>query len=393
MAHITDLDGVYAAALASGIKPNKLDLGYIFVPGAVASAGVFTQNKVAAPCVVFNKKNNDRHIVKAVVVNAGNANAATGEQGAKDVKKTAALAAEKLGLLPSEVAVASTGIIGVPLPMDKVEAGLNTLLKTPKVRHGDVLAKAIMTTDLCVKEVFVQKKIGKKNIVVAGMAKGSGMIAPNMATMLGFLVTNANLDHAHLQEALSHAVNRSFNMISVDTDTSTNDMVLIQATGERQFSVQDKAEWQAFLDLLTEACTHLAKLIAKDGEGATKLIEVTVNQAASVKDAKRLALSIVNSPLVKTAIHGADPNWGRVMAAAGKVEEAKLNPAKATLHFGEVLVFEKGAPTAFDVKALRTMLSGDTVQITLNLNLGKSAATAWGCDLTKGYIDINTQYS
>jgi glutamate N-acetyltransferase/amino-acid N-acetyltransferase len=358
----------------------------------VATAGCFTQNKFAAACIHYTQKIMKTNVLKAVIVNSGNANAGTGAEGERDTKAMAKATADMLGLRPSEVGVASTGVIGVKMPMDKILPGIETLLKDPLQKDSDSFNQAILTTDLCEKTVYLSKKIGRKQIVISGSAKGSGMIAPNMGTMLAYLVTNATVPQPLLQSLLTKAVDKSFNMISVDGDTSTNDMILLFATGERQFTITDREQLQEFEELLTEACIVLAKMIAKDGEGATTLIEMRVVGAASKKDAKTVAMNIINSPLVKTAVHGADPNWGRVMAAAGKATDIKFNGDKADLFFNDVAVLKRGQLVMTDHQQLVNELKKDTVVITLNMNLAKGEATAWGCDLTKGYIDINTTY-
>lgn len=389
---ITDISGVYAGAVAAGIKPNRLDLSVIYVPDAVGSAGVFTTNKAEAACVTYSRKVCKRNILKAVVINAGNANAATGEEGLKNAKTMSKLTAQALGLRPGEVGVASTGIIGVQLPMEKIASGLTQLFATPLGQDGVSVAKAIMTSDLVDKHVFLEAKIGKKTIQIAGIAKGSGMIAPNMGTMLGFLVTNASIPSETLQPMLREAAQKSFNMVSVDGDTSTNDAVFLFATGERQIHLEseDRLVFQALLD---QACVDLAKQIARDGEGAKKLIEVQVKGAASHKEAVVIAKTVAESPLVKTAVHGEDPNWGRVLAAVGRARDVKCNPRKIDIEFAGVPVFVSGSPSFFDRDQLRRDMAVDTIVIVIHMHLGKGSATAWGCDLTHGYVDINVAYS
>jgi glutamate N-acetyltransferase/amino-acid N-acetyltransferase len=392
--NLTSLKGVFSSGIAAHIKTNgKNDLAFIFVPNAYGSAGVFTRSAFAAPPLIYTKQALKRGVVKAVIVNSGCANAATGKAGMRDAQRTALTAARHLGIKPHEVALASTGIIGKRLPMDKMEAGLSKLLANPKARKGDSTAKAIMTTDLTQKEVYASATINGQRITVAGCAKGSGMIAPNMATMLAFLATDAKVDSKTLQSALTSAVNDSFNMTSVDTDTSTNDTVLIFSTGERGKKISSKAEKKAFTDLLTIACQNLAKQIAADGEGATKLIEVEVLGAHSETEARRIAMNIINSPLVKTAIHGADPNWGRVLAAAGKDPSLKVDPSRVDLTFAGVPVIRRGKIVGHDRTKIRQRMSVRDVPIQLNLNIGKGRARAWGCDLSHGYVDINVSYN
>ena len=391
--YLTDIDGVFASAIASGIKKNKPDLGVLYVPGAVACAGVFTQHLFSASSVKYTRKCLKRHTLKAVIINSGNANAVTGKQGDEDTKTMAVETAKLLNLSPSEVGVASTGIIGVPLPMSKILKALPKVCQKESLNNGQELASAILTTDLTEKVTFKEAKIGKKIIQVSGITKGSGMIAPNMATTLGFLVTNVNVSHAVLQRCLKHAIDRSYNMLSVDTDTSTNDMVLCFATGAYAVNEQDHEQMKAFQNLLNEACIDLAKQIAKDGEGATKLIEVYVKNAPRYLDAKQIAKQVIDSPLVKTAIHGEDPNWGRLIMAIGKNETIKLNPNKVHVMIGDKLIVENGLPTKIDRAVLKKELKKNTILITVDCTIGKSNATAWGCDLTKGYIDINTDYN
>lgn len=387
MTTFTDLAGVYGGAVSAGIKAGKLDLAYLYLPNCTAAAGVFTQNHFSAACVDYTRNVIASGEAKALIVNSGNANAVTGEEGQQNTERTAEIAAKHLGISPSSVAIASTGIIGVQMPMDKVEGGLSELLSTTEQKEGSAVAEAILTTDTVPKEYFGSATDGGVEFSVAGIAKGAGMIAPNMATMLSFLVTDADLSSEVLQSSLQNAVSRSFNMMSVDTDTSTNDMVLIFSTGEKK-TTQEKFE-----ELLTEACIDLAKQIATDGEGAETLIEVTVSGAATEGEAQQIAKAIVDSPLVKTAIHGADPNWGRVIMAIGKVPGVNVVPEKTSLSFQGVEVLSNGTPIQFDRDNLVDLLKSERVEISVELRVGEATATSWGCDLTKGYIDINTEYN
>lgn len=383
MKTITDIDGVYASGIHCGIKKSKKDLAYIFIPNAYSSAGVFTQNQFAAPSIHYNKKIIKRNLLKAVIINSGNANAGTGEQGFTNVKKAAKLTAQKLNLNPNEVAVSSTGIIGEQLPIEKIESGIEKLLANPKKKEGTIAAEAILTTDLFKKEAFYEKD----GIIVAGFTKGSGMLAPNMATMLCYLVTNAKVPTKKLQKMLTETVNISFNMTTVDNDTSTNDMTLAFSTGEKE------ADLKLVQDLMTKACIDLTKQMAVDGEGAQHLIEINVQNAASYKDARKIALNIANSPLVKTAIAGEDPNWGRIIAAAAKDPKIKINLKKLDLSIQDTLIYSKEKIVLKNREDLGKKLKSKEIKINLDLNLGKSQATAWGCDLTHDYININTKYS
>ncbi|MBT5953278.1 bifunctional glutamate N-acetyltransferase/amino-acid acetyltransferase ArgJ [bacterium] len=408
----TVLKGVFTNGIHCGIKKKKRDLSFIYVPNVFATAGVFTKNKMVAASVVHTKKCLKSNNLKAVIINSGNANAATGKQGELDVKETSKLAADYFGINRSEVGIASTGIIGKTLDMDSLRSGLENLLtifkKKPEVivpdkklseeifdtlKNGKATADAILTTDLVEKTSTRTVKIGKKNITVTGMTKGSGMIAPNMATTLLFLVTNATIPKNELQEYLNKAINRSFNMLSVDTDTSTNDMGLLFSTGEYKFDSASKDGRDLFQELLSNVCIDLAKKIAMDGEGATKMIEVRVNEAQSVLDAKKVALNVVNSPLVKTAIFGEDPNWGRIVASACKDPSVKINPSKMDVSIDGVLVYSKGNPVDLDESEIASIFKAKEVTIELVLGIGTSSSVSWGCDLTHGYIDINTEYS
>lgn len=392
--NITNLKGVFAGGISAGIKANgKKDLAYLFIPDCYGSAGVFTKSAFIAPPLIVTQEALRRGTVKALVVNSGNANAATGKIGLRDARETAKVAAKLLGIKPHQVAVSSTGIIGKLMPMETVKAGLAKLLKNPLKRDGKNAARAIMTTDLTQKEVFVSGTVGGQRVNVAGFAKGSGMIAPNMATMLGFLVTDAKVDSSALRTMLRRAVNDSFNMTSVDTDTSTNDMVMAFSTGAKGKKVTGTKEKEEFLALLTKACQHLAKMIAADGEGATKLIEVQVVGARTEREARVIAKNVINSPLVKTAIHGADPNWGRVLAAAGKDPAVKVDPRRVDLTFAGATVMRRGEVVPHDRKRIRKLMSVREVPVRLQLNLGRGEAVAWGCDLTHGYVDINVSYN
>jgi glutamate N-acetyltransferase/amino-acid N-acetyltransferase len=300
----------------------------------------------------------------------------------------AELTASKLGASPADVLVASTGVIGQRLPMERISTGLGRVVLAADGGHK--LARAIMTTDTVPKEVAVRAD----NFIIGGVAKGSGMIHPDLATLLCFLTTDASVDLAFIRLALKEAVAISFNMVSIDGDTSTNDMVLIMANGVAGGEPVAAGNQQAavFQQALNRVCVHLAEAIARDGEGATKLIEVTVSGAASVADARLAARTIVSSPLVKTAVHGSDPNWGRVVAAAGR-SGAALQSEKIGLDINGIILLKNGRPVPFDERAVAGSMGGSDVTIALDLNLGGAAATAWGCDLSEEYVRINSQYT
>jgi glutamate N-acetyltransferase/amino-acid N-acetyltransferase len=327
-----------------------------------------------------------------VVVNAGCANACTGDQGLADAREMAALAARKVGVVPGQVLVASTGVIGVPLPMDRIRSGIPRISLTRNGGHD--LTQSIMTTDTFPKEVALSIRVGGRTVTVGGVAKGAGMIYPNMATVLSFITTDAALDAGFARAALRRAVRDSFNMIAVDGDTSTNDMVLLLANGlagnrPLRYGTTDGRLFEA---ALREVCIRLAICIARDGEGATRLIEVEVAGAATNEDARLAARTVVNSSLVKTAVHGADPNWGRIVAAVGR-SGAQVDQSRIDLHLGDLCLLKAGSPVSFSHEEARRLLSGGEVRITVRLGLGRSRAVAWGCDLSQEYVAINSAYA
>lgn len=389
---ITDLKGVYSAAVSAGIKAKGLDLAYIFVPHCYAAAGVFTRNRVRAACVEITEQRMRSGTMRGVIINSGNANAVTGARGRQDALRTARIAARLLGVPEDQIGVASTGIIGKKLPFEKIESGLRLLLGDSLARNGVDTGRAILTTDTCAKSVDLQAKIGASRVALSGIAKGSGMIAPNMGTTLSFLVTDARVPRRRLQQLLRDAVDSTFNLASVDTDTSTNDMLLLFSTGEVAIG-ESPGAIAKFSKLLRAGCDRLARQIIRDGEGATRLIEAVVSGARSEVDARLIAKSIIDSPLVKCAVHGADPNWGRILAAAGKVQGVALDPRKLQLKLQGVCLVRRGMPTDFTRAKLHQLLMTDTVRVELDLGLGRGSATAIGCDLGRGYIDINVAYS
>jgi len=388
---VTSAKGFKAGATCAGIKKNSrnnLDLGILFSEAPCATAGVFTLNKMkSAPVIVCREKLPSKSI-RALVVNSGCANAGTGEQGISNALTMIASVAERVGVTAEEVLVASTGIIGKQLPIDLVASAIGKIeLSTD---GGHTLAKAILTTDTTIKEVAVS--VG--GFTIGGIAKGSGMVHPNMGTLLCFLTTDASVDMDFLALMLRQAVDISFNMVSIDGDNSPNDMVLLMANGLAGNKAITRHSKQAvlFQQALDEICIHLAKSIASDGEGASKLIEAMVNGAASASDARAAARAIISSPLVKAAIHGNDPNWGRIVAAAGR-SGADLVESRLDLRIGGIYLIKEGNLLTFGRDKVVQALKNSQVAIELNLNLGEAEATAWGCDLSPEYVTINSEYT
>jgi glutamate N-acetyltransferase/amino-acid N-acetyltransferase len=388
---VTSPHGFLAGAISAGIKyadKRRLDLGILFSKESCDAAAVFTTNKVKAAPVLLDQARLKKGTTRAVVMNSGCANACTSEPGMADAREMTELAARHVGVKPEDVLVASTGVIGVTLPMERIREALPKVALT--VAGGHDLARAIMTTDTVPKEVAV--KAG--DFIIGGMLKGAGMIHPDMATLLCFLTTDAAVDPGFLSQALRKAVDISLNMVSIDGDGSTNDTVLIMANGMAGGKPITKSGNRAevFQQALNKVCIYLARESARDGEGATKLIEVKVSGAANRKDARLAARTIVSSLLVKSAVHGSDPNWGRVLAAAGR-SGAALVPEKTELYMGDTCVVKEGSPVRFDRKDVVKHLDGKEVLITLNLHLGRFEATAWGCDLSEEYVKINAEYT
>ncbi|PFP23568.1 bifunctional ornithine acetyltransferase/N-acetylglutamate synthase [Bacillus sp. AFS073361] len=385
--------GYKAGGMHCGIKRKRLDLGYIVSEVPATAAGVYTTNIFqAAPLLVTQESIAKENQVQAIIVNSGNANACTGEQGLMDAFAMQKSFANELGLQDHLVAVTSTGVIGELLPMDKVLTGIKQLLN-PENQDENHFKNAILTTDTCVKHIGVQFKIDGKTVSIGGASKGSGMIHPNMATMLGFVTTDANIAQEDLLAALRDVTNQTFNMITVDGDTSTNDMVLVMANGlaENTQLTKDHPEWQIFKQGLKIVCESLAKKIARDGEGATKLVEVQVNGAYSQNAASAVGKAIISSNLVKTAIYGTDPNWGRIVTAIGYSGVA-VEPNTVKVAIGPFTVFENGLPSHFVEEEVKEYLESEIVKLSVELNQGEYSATAYGCDLTYDYVKINASY-
>jgi glutamate N-acetyltransferase/amino-acid N-acetyltransferase len=390
---ITFARGFVAGAVAAGVKhagTERLDVALIAsTEEHCHAAAVFTTNQViAAPCVVTRKHVAKGHL-RGIVVNSGNANACTGPQGEQDAVAMAARAAAVLRVDPHQVAVASTGVIGVPLPMDRILPGIERVVLSQA--GWDDASRAIMTTDTRPKVAQREVTLSGGAVRIGGIAKGAGMIHPNMATLLTFVTTDALIDSAALRPMLRSAADDSFNAISVDGDTSTNDTLLVLANGASGVRV-GTVDGPAFLDALTAVCLELARAIVADGEGVTKVFEIRVTGAASDGDARAAARTVTTSNLVKTAIHGADPNWGRILAAAGR-SGAKLDAARASIRIGGVSVYDRGAPCPFDAGAVRASFAKSDIAIELDLGLGEATARAWGTDLSAEYVRINADYT
>ena len=386
-----DVGGFTAGAAAAGVRDGtarRLDVALIVSDRPCAAAGVFTTNQViAAPCVV-TRRHIDKGPIRAIVVNSGNANACTGELGERDAVAMAQATALKIGCDPHEVAVASTGVIGVPLPIERIASAVREI-EPRQAGWGDV-ARAIMTTDTRQKTIGVEVPLAGGVVHLRGIAKGAGMIHPNMATLLAFVLTDARVGVDDLRRITARAADRSFNEISVDGDTSTNDTLLVLANGASELEPRGD-ELRTFAGAVDFVCESLARQIVADGEGVTKVFEVRVKGAASDDDAKRAARTITTSNLVKTAIHGADPNWGRILAAAGR-SGAKVDQRKVTVRIADVVVFASGA-RPFDVETVRRILAQKDMTIELDLGLGEGTARAWGTDLSAEYVRINADYT
>ena len=388
-------EGFLASAVSCGIKEKgELDLALLYSETPAVAVGAFTRNELKAAPVIYSQKCIESKTARAVVVNSGNANSMTGSRGLGDAEAMAATVEKALDLSSGTVLVASTGPIGEYLPMEKVTRGIEQAVAELSPGGNTDAAKGIMTTDTYPKELAVEMEIAGKVVRMGAMAKGSGMIHPDLATLLCFLTTDADISGDFLREALREAADVSFNMVSIDGDTSTNDTLLILANGLAGGGTinKDSPPAAVFQATLKRACIHRARAIARDGEGATRLIEVKVTGAASLADARLAARTIVSSPLVKSAVHGCDPNWGRVLAAAGR-SGAELVPDRLELHIGGIRLVEGGSPVPFRREEVAKHLGGSEVYINLNLHIGQAEAVAWGCDLSEEYVTINSEYT
>jgi glutamate N-acetyltransferase/amino-acid N-acetyltransferase len=393
---ITYPQGIKAAGVKCGIRFNKKDLTLIYSEKVADAWGTFTTNKFKAAPLIVTEKNLSlsKGKLQAILINSGIANACTGKKGLKDAWETVNYVSEGLKIDKEYVAVTSTGKIGEFLPLKKIKTGLKEAISKLSISGGTKAAEAILTTDTKKKEIAINFKLGEQEVKIGGMAKGSGMIHPNMATMLGFITSDISIKGELLQKTLQQVVEKSFNMISVDGDMSTNDMVLLMANGLAGNRLIDKKDedYYKFYQALHYVTEYLAKRIVKDGEGATKMIEVEVKNALSFAEAKNVAKAVINSPLVKTAIFGEDPNWGRILAAVG-YSGVEVIPDKVDLYLKEKIV-ENGQPLNFSrQKVYEYLESSDEVKIIIDLKMGEESATAWGCDLTYDYVKINTKYN
>jgi glutamate N-acetyltransferase/amino-acid N-acetyltransferase len=380
--------GVHAGLRRKG----RLDLGLLYSEVPAAAAAVYTVNAFqAAPLKVTQESLAVENRLQAILVNSAIANACTGEQGLLDARQTQHKVAEVFSCAPHHIAVASTGLIGEPLPVEKIERGIELLQYAPEAATD--FAQAILTTDTTTKTISIQIEIDGQPVTLTGFAKGSGMIHPNMATMLSFIATDAHLPAAQLDCLLRQATERTFNMITVDGDCSTNDMVIALANGQAGHAPVHRhhAEWAKLEEAFLFVCQELAKLIARDGEGATRLIEVQVKKAPSETMAKKIAKAVVGSNLVKTAVFGSDANWGRILCAVG-YGAPEIDPGRIRLQIGSVPIIAHGKAIPFDEKEATQALEQPVVQIVLDLGQGDEEATAWGCDLTYDYVKINASY-
>lgn len=392
--HIVSPKGFTAAGMHCGVKHKKKDLALLFSEVPASVAGVFTTNAIkAAPVIVTKETIYNSRTLQAVVLNSGNANACTGKQGLADAKQMQQLVADKFMIPANTVGVCSTGVIGQHLPMEPIIKGIQEIELGDAVEHGVHFAEALLTTDTVMKNTAYTVMIDNKEVTIAGTAKGSGMIEPNMATMLGVITTDAKIDSDTLQTLLAAATNVTFNAITVDGDTSTNDTVLALANGlaGNESLTPEHADWDAFKEAFRLVSQDLAKMIAKDGEGATKLIETTVIGAATNEEAIKIAKTVVGSPLVKTAVFGNDANWGRILAAVG-YSGCAIDPTNVFIKIGDEAVVDGGEPLDFSEAYLLDYLKQPEIKIVVDLHVGEGQGKAWGCDLTYDYVQINATY-
>ena len=391
---VTAPEGFFATGVACGLKKNgQKDLAIICSEDSAAAAGVFTTNKVKGHSLQLTMDHMKSGYANAIVINSGNANACVGEQGYADALEIATITAGLLDCKPQDILVGSTGVIGKPLDMESIRPALEELVSGMEPDGGHDAQLAIMTTDTIHKEVAVELDLQETRIVIGGMAKGSGMIHPNMATMIGIITTDANISRKLLDKALKDVVKSTFNRVTVDGDTSVCDMVLVLANGlaDNAGIINENEDYDQFRNALEYVCNSLAKLIARDGEGATKLVEVVIEGAGNPDDAYKAACAIAKSPLVKTAIFGEDANWGRIITAAG-YSGADFDPAYTDIYIGDLLVCKNGCAVNFDENEAKAHLQGKEVKLLVKLNKGIYGDRVWTCDFSYDYVKINASY-
>jgi glutamate N-acetyltransferase / amino-acid N-acetyltransferase len=390
---ITSVQGIKAAGVFCGLKKQKKDLALIYSDTPANAGGTFTLNKVkAAPLLISKDIISKDQKVRAVLINSGNANACTGEQGFNNATETQEFCANHFRVNIEEVLVASTGVIGVQLNIDKIKEGIANIRLSESNSAGHDAAEAILTTDTFPKSFACKIQLKKGEVRIGGICKGSGMIMPNMATMLAFIATDAEIPKHLVQKLIKEAVNKSFNRISVDGDTSTNDMVVLMANGFSKISIdEENDDFQIFKFALTDLCKKMAMSIIKDGEGATKFISVKVISAKSETDADSVAKAVVNSPLVKTALYGADANWGRILSAVGN-SGINFSPEKVMIKIGELPLLNPSYISNFDESVAKEILLQNEIDITIELNDGEASTNWWTCDFSEQYVKINANY-
>lgn len=390
---VTVSRGFKAAGLKCGLKKNKKDLALLYSEVPARASALFTTNRIQAAPLKITKEQLRNGRAQAIIINSGNANACTGEKGLEAARLMTEQTARSLKIKEKDVLVASTGIIGVPLPLDKISPGIKKLASGLKDAGGFSAAEAIMTTDTFPKEIAVRLRVKGKEVSIGGMAKGSGMVSPHLATMLSFITTDALIAKRDLKKALKDSVAKSFNMITIDGDMSTNDMVIILANGlaENEEIKEGEKSLKAFREALDFLTFSLARMLVTDGEGATKFVEIKVKNARSFQEAKKAAHFIANSTLVKTALFGEDANWGRIMAALGQAG-VKLKEEKVGICLGGQVLVRGGQAAKFDEARIKKIMSGDHIPITVDLKLGRSEATVWTTDLSEDYVKINSCY-
>lgn len=390
---LTAPQGYLASGVSAGIKDKGPDLAVLFSSRPTSAAGVFTLNRVQAAPVLLSREHLkvSRGRIRAVLINSGCANACTGERGMKDARLSARSLASHLNLEPAEVLVASTGVIGAFLPMPKVLKGIAGAVSALNSMGGSAAAQAILTTDTVEKTFAIEGRVGGKTVRIGGMAKGSGMIHPNMATMIAVLTTDLRIPPRELGRCLRRAADRTFNCLTVDGDTSTNDTVLVMANGASEASLADSRAVSFFEKGLLAVCEELARRIARDGEGATKFVEITVKGAADFESARRVAKTIAHSPLVKTALYGQELNWGRILAAVG-YSGVPFDPDEVVLGLNGIPIFRGGAPVASTRSRAEEAMKEHDLRIEVDLGEGKASARVWTCDLSHEYVNINASY-